>query len=130
MMKRLIAAFAVIVAGLSAGAMPAAAQDKDYRVNQLIIYGDDECPESTGDEIIVCARKAEGERYRIPEDLRSSDSPDNTAWTERVLAYETVGVNGTNACSPVGAGGELGCTQKLLAAARGEPSGVPSSALS
>ncbi len=119
MLKRLIAAgFAVSVLG--AWAAPAAAQDRDYRVNQLIVYGDDQCPPSTGDEITVCARKAESERYRIPEDLRSSSDPANKAWTERVLAYETVGANGTNSCSPVGAGSEYGCTQKLLAAARGE----------
>ncbi|MDD3798503.1 MAG: hypothetical protein PHE36_04910 [Novosphingobium sp.] len=120
MMKRLIAAAAVAAATLFAGAAPAMAQDKDYRVNQLIVYGDDKCPPSTGDEITVCARKAESERYRIPQDLRSSESPDNKAWTERVLAYETIGSNGINSCSPVGAGGELGCTQKLIDAAYAE----------
>ena len=119
MMKRLIAS-GFAVSTLIAGVAPAAAQDKDYRVNQLIIYGDDECPTSVGGEITVCARKAESERYRIPEDLRMSGDPANKAWTERVLAYETVGATGTNSCSPVGAGGEYGCTQKLLAAARGE----------
>lgn len=119
MMKRLIAA-SFAAATLFAWTSPAAAQDKDYRVNQLIIYGDDQCPQSTANEITVCARKAENERFRIPEDLRTSDNPANKAWTERVLAYETVGATGINSCSPVGMGGELGCTQKLLAAARGE----------
>lgn len=114
--------------GLSA---PAAAQEDagadDYRVNQLIIYGSDECPVSTASEITVCARKDEGERYRIPEDLRLSEDPANTAWTERVLAYETVGSNGINSCSPVGGGGELGCTQQLIdraAAERKESSSI------
>ncbi len=119
MMKRLIAA-SFAAATLFAWTSPAAAQDKDYRVNQLIIYGDDQCPQSTANEITVCARKAENERFRIPEDLRTSDNPANKAWTERVLAYETVGATGINSCSPVGMGGELGCTQKLLTAARGE----------
>ncbi|GAD48976.1 hypothetical protein NT2_04_03890 [Caenibius tardaugens NBRC 16725] len=119
MMKRLIAVgFSALT--LAAWAAPAAAQDQDYKVNQLIIYGDDACPQSTAGEITVCARKAENERYRIPEDLRLSGDPANKAWTERVLAYETVGATGTNSCSPVGMGGEFGCTQKLLAAARGE----------
>lgn len=43
-----------------------AAQDRDHRVNQLIVYGDDQRPPSTGDEITVCARKAESERYSSP----------------------------------------------------------------
>ena len=124
MMKRLIVAgfgFSTVMAGaMFVAAVPAAAQDKDTRVNQLIIYGDDQCPQSSEGEITVCARKAESERFRIPEDLRTSSNPANKAWTERVLAYETVAATGINSCSPVGMGGELGCTQKLLAAARGE----------
>lgn len=124
MMKRLIVAgvglSTVMASAMFVAAVPAAAQDKDTRVNQLIIYGDDACPQSSEGEITVCARKAESERFRIPEDLRTSSNPANKAWTERVLAYETVGATGINSCSPVGMGGELGCTQKLLAAARGE----------
>ena len=111
--------------GLSLGAVPAAAQDDNAsaggdRVNQLIVYGDDPCPQSTADEITVCARKDESERYRIPEPLRGSDSPANTAWTNKVEAYETVGSFGTLSCSPAGAGGWLGCTQHLIDAAYAE----------
>lgn len=122
-MYRVIAATLIAASagfGLSA---PAAAQDADYRINQLIIYGDDECPASTGDEITVCARKEEGERYRIPEDLRTSESPANEAWTQRVLAYETVGREGINSCSPTGMGGEFGCTTKLIQKAYAEKDG-------
>ncbi|MCB2051111.1 MAG: hypothetical protein KDE63_06750 [Novosphingobium sp.] len=110
----LCAGAALVLAG------PAMAQDADYRVNQLIIYGDDECPASSGDEITVCARKDEGERYRIPEDLRKSDDPANNSWTDRVEAYETVGASGTLSCSPTGLGGWSGCQQELLKAAYGE----------
>lgn len=84
------------------------------KVNQLIIFGDDTCPESQGDEIVVCARKAESERYRIPAILRQSSSPQNEAWTNKVLAYETVGRGGIQSCSPVGPGGFTGCTSKLI----------------
>ena len=120
-MKRLIAAALVLSAfgfGLAAPAL--AQEDPGDRVNQLIIYGDDPCPESNGDEITVCARKGEDERYRIPEPLRGSDSPANEAWTQRVQAYETVGASGIQSCSPTGAGGEYGCTQKLIDAAYAE----------
>ncbi len=101
---------------------PVNAQDQaGDRVNQLIIYGDDECPQSSENEIVVCARKDEGERYRIPETLR--DNPNdakNEAWSERVRAYEYVGKSGTQSCSPVGAGGFTGCTQRLLKQAYAE----------
>ena len=99
-------------------AAPAAAQeDAGDKVNMVIIYGDDACPESTETEITVCARKAESERYRIPETLRTSSSPLNEAWAERVEKLETVGRFGTMSCSPVGAGGVTGCTQEMINAA-------------
>jgi hypothetical protein len=90
------------------------------RVNQLIVYGDDKCPESAGDEITVCARLDESERYRIPEALRQLDGPQNEAWTNKVRSFETVGDFGPLSCSPVGAGGELGCTAKMIEAAYAE----------
>lgn len=103
-------------------ASPALAQDEGGdRVNQLVIYGNDPCPQSSDGEIVVCARKDESERYRIPETLR--DNPNdakNEAWSERVRAYEYVGKSGTSSCSPSGAGGFTGCTQKLLTQAYAE----------
>ncbi len=95
------------------------------RVNALIVYGDDPCPQSNADEITVCARKSESERYRIPEALRESDSPENRAWTDRVLAYETVGASGTLSCSAVGAGGMTGCLNKLIGTAYAEKRNDP-----
>lgn len=117
------AASALAPALLFAGTVPAMAQDADETINQLIIYGDDPCPASTGNEITVCARKDEGERYRIPEALRQSDDPANEAWSERVRAYETVGNFGTMSCDPSGYGGWTGCTQQLIDAAYEEKRG-------
>lgn len=105
---------------------PASAQEGEERINQLIIYGDDPCPASTDAEITVCARKDESERYRIPEALRGSESPENDAWNNRVLAYETVGSNGTLSCSPVGAGGWTGCVSQMLETAYAEKKSDPS----
>jgi len=100
---------------------PAFAQeDGGDRVNTLIVYGDDECPKSEGNEIVVCARMDESERFRIPERLRQSGDPANEAWASRVQAYETVGDFGPLSCTPVGAGGELGCTAKMIEAAYAE----------
>jgi hypothetical protein len=107
-------------------AAPAMAQDAPGdRVNQLIIYGDDVCPPGNGDEIVICARKDEGERFRIPSALRESTSPQNEAWNTRVLAYETVGRSGLMSCSPSGSGGWLGCTQQLIDTAYREKGEAP-----
>ncbi len=100
--------------------LPAAAQDTGETINALIVYGDDPCPVSTGDQITVCARKDEAERYRIPEILRGSASPQNEAWNNKVLAYETVFDTGTLSCSPTGAGGFTGCTQNMIEQAYAE----------
>ncbi|MFM5953647.1 MAG: hypothetical protein ACKOPE_05010 [Novosphingobium sp.] len=126
-MRPLIAALSPLALGL-AFAAPAAAQSAaaEPKVNMVIIYGDDKCPESGDDTITVCARKAESERYRIPAALRESPSPQNEAWNNKVLAYETVGRSGTMSCSPVGAGGWTGCTGQMLRQAAGEKATDPS----
>ncbi len=93
---------------------PAVAQGTGETVNALIVYGNDPCPVSTMDQITVCARKDEGERYRIPEILRETASPQNEVWNNKVLAYETVFDSGTLSCSPSGPGGWTGCTQNMI----------------
>jgi len=97
-----------------------AQEDGGDRVNQVIIFGEDECPVSEGDTITVCARLDESERYRIPPRLRASSSPDNEAWAQRARSLETVGRFGPMSCTPVGAGGELGCTVEMIEAAYAE----------
>ncbi len=113
----LLAAPALIISGASLS-LPAAAQDEGGdQVNTLIVYGEDECPESDGTTIIVCARMDESERYRVPEVLRSSDDPAYDSWVNRVKSFESVGKFGPLSCSPAGAGGDLGCTADLIEAA-------------
>jgi hypothetical protein len=116
-MKRFIAPFAIVA--LAALSSPAAAQD-ETRVNQLIVYGEDQCPQSSEGEITVCARLDESERYRIPPDLRTSNDPANQPWTARVKSFEAVGAFGPLSCTPTGLGGELGCTAKMIEAAYAE----------
>lgn len=107
----------LFAAGTLAVAAPAAAQDSSETVRMVIIYGDDERPEPIGDEILVVATLPESERYRIPEQLRQSDDPANTAWARRVERFDFVGDFGTLSCSASGAGGFTGCTQELIDAA-------------
>ena len=111
---------------------PAMAQDVpasepgDEKINQLIIYGDDKCPESTGDEIVVCARMDEADRYRIPSSLRADpNDPRNQAMSERIKSYEYVAASGTMSCSPSGAGGFTGCGLKEIDRAYAEKAQDP-----
>jgi len=126
MRATLILSAALALGASVLGAAPLLAQEGsgNERVNTVIVYGNDPCPQSSGDEITVCARKAEEERYRIPAPLRETPSTRSEAWSQRVLAYETVGRTGTNSCSPVGPGGVNGCTQKLIDAAYAEKKGA------
>jgi hypothetical protein len=124
-MKRLaclsLSALAVALSSPAAAQASSAAQEPaEPKVNQLIIYGNDKCPESKGDEITVCARLDESERYRIPKSLRSLEGPQNKSWADKVRSFETVGDFGPLSCTPVGAGGELGCTAKFIEAAYAE----------
>ncbi len=110
MLKILLAATALTLSAPAWAQETPTVQPGDEKINQLIVYGDDECPVSKGDEIVVCARMGEADRYRIPSNLR--DDPNdlrNQAWSERVMAYEYVAASGTMSCSPSGAGGFTGC---------------------
>ena len=107
-----------------AQASPDVAGPAGERIKMVIVFGDDPCPRGEGDEIVVCPRKAEAERFRIPAPLRETPSGKSEAWAQRVLAYETVGRDGINSCSPVGPGGALGCTQRLIRNAYAEKKGA------
>ncbi len=116
-MKSILTASALL--GMSAVlAQPVIAQDEaGDRINMVIAYSEDECPEAGDREIVVCEILVESERYRIPSNLRSSDSPQNTAWSERVESIRYIGEFGALSCDPAGAGGFTGCTQQMIDAA-------------
>ena len=102
-----------LAATLALAPAPLAAQNA--QVSEVIVYGTDPCPRSTDDEVVVCARKPETERYRIPERLRQGGSlQSRQAWAVRAKSFETVGATGVNSCSAVGPGGHTGCLDKLI----------------
>ena len=115
----LFAAAALFAVPLAA---PAAAQTgaADLKVNQLIVYGNDPCPQSTETEITVCARRSESDRYRIPEDLRDRDGPASNSWANRALELQYVGRTGIGSCSTSGPGGMIGCFNQIMNQARAE----------
>ena len=98
----------------------AAAQQRG-NIAEIIVYGDDPCPRSTDDQVVVCARRPEVERYRIPRTMRTSGTPQETqSWAVQSQALETVGATGVNSCSAVGPGGHTGCLTKIIKQATGE----------
>lgn len=107
---------ALATAAGMAFASPLAAQDKPGdKVNMVIAYDESECPEQTSDdEIVICQIVVEAERYRIPSNLRTSSSPANTSWTERVESIRYIGAFGAYSCDPAGVGGFTGCTEKFI----------------
>lgn len=120
-MTRLLTLSAATAMAFALSGVPAAAQDQGGdKVNQVIIFGEDECPQSDGDTITVCARLDESERYRIPPRLRQSGSPENQSWPRRAESLEAVGDFGPLSCTPVGAGGDLGCTMEMIEKAYAE----------
>lgn len=114
-----------LVLALLVSAAPVAAAEPEpppERIVSAVVYGNDPCPRSSGDEIIVCARQPESERYRIPKRFRDKrDQRTEQSWASTAQVLEYVGRAGTpNSCSPVGSGGQTGCYRQFLRQAREE----------
>ncbi len=110
------AAAAVAIAGFSAVPSAAVAQSRNA---EILVYGTDPCPRSTDDEVVVCRRLPETQRYRIAEELRSTGSRQaRQAWVNQSRTLQTVGATGTNSCSAVGPGGHTGCVLQEIEVAR------------
>lgn len=92
------------------------------RVSTLVVYGNDPCPGSKDDEIVVCARQPENERYRIPKELRKKKGEEATqSWVARARTLDMVSRQGIpNSCSPNGSGGQTGCFRQFQELARAE----------
>jgi hypothetical protein len=102
---------ALVLAVLAAGS-PAAAEDPPRRSSTLVVYGNDRCPQSAGDDdVVVCARKPENERYRVPKELRDRQRlPGGIAWGSQVAQMEeATRFTRPGSCSVVGSGGQSGC---------------------
>lgn len=117
----LMSATTVVVAGaVAALAAPAAAQSAP-NVAEIIVYGNDPCPRSTDDQVVVCARRPEAERYRIPPKMRTSGTPQEMeSWARKAESLQTVGQTGINSCSPVGPAGYTGCLTRVIQEAKGQ----------
>ena len=109
----------LILTALAAAATPALAQDEPpstaSRESQIEVFGRDPCPQSTNDEIVVCHRRPEEERYRIPEPLRHSRDRVEQAWGARAETMNEVSSQVLpNSCSVIGSYGQSGCQQQFI----------------
>jgi hypothetical protein len=113
------AATAALVAGLALPASDALAQRAT--AGEIIVYGTDPCPRSTDDDVVVCRRRPEEERFRIPEVLRETGTlQQRQSWTRQAEALATAGATGVGSCSAVGPGGHTGCAQHEINRAFGD----------
>ena len=119
-MKSLAPALLLLAAAAASPAGAQTAGPADVRVNQLVVYGEDACPQSTNDEIIVCVRRSENDRFRIPEMLRNDDDPETIPWANRAQEMEYMGRTGIGSCSAVGPAGHTGCLLQFIDQARAE----------
>ena len=115
-------AIAALMTGFAA-VQPVSAQTtpNSDRVNEIIVFGTDPCPRSTDDQVVVCKRVGEEERFRIPERLREGGSlQQRQAWANKVRSIERVGRTGIQSCSPVGPAGYTGCMEQMIKQAKEE----------
>ena len=119
MIRTAFAALALL--SVPAGAMAQQATDKPAetgqplkRIRSVVLQPDQKCPASTSDEIVVCTTVEDP--YRIPKALRGAGPipPARQSWVNRVAADEQTSREAAglpNTCSPVGSGGQTGCSQ-------------------
>jgi hypothetical protein len=121
-MKAALSVLALAAASAAAATLaPSPAGAQQERIRRVIVYGRDPCPRATsGDDVVICGRRPETERYRIPEELRDTgrDDPESTSWAVRAESLEYVGRTGIQSCPTVGPGGVSGCWNELVRAWR------------
>ena len=78
-----------------------------------------DCEPAAGseDEIVICARPRESERYRLPRQAWDPNGSVESVSRERHQLYEQ-GDAGIGSCSTVGPGGWTGCALRAWKAAR------------
>ncbi|VWX61093.1 hypothetical protein [Sphingorhabdus sp. 109] len=110
-------AITALLWSVGAVADPTPELDTPERINILVTFGDDECPEAEGDEIVVCAQRPESERYRIPPELRESkeEQAGEQSWSSTVASHDEAARPGRpDSCSVVGTFGFTGCQSAIM----------------
>lgn len=106
--------FALLAALAPAPVLAQPVENQRRQVREVIVFGTDPCPPSTTDEIIVCARRPETERYRLPPGTQQPSPADRRSNLKRDQELREVSATGTDSCSAVGPGGQTGCLQQQI----------------
>jgi len=118
MRRLLILSLALSGAAATSFAAPAPVLAQISQDRVIDVYGDEKCPSSNGQQIVVCHRHDLKEKYRIPKDLRDSE-PEPQAAGGNVGAASAVATTGgtgvqVQSCNAIGAGVNAGCTKSQL----------------
>lgn len=87
------------------------------RIRNVQLTAAEKCPPPVGDEVVVCTTIVDP--YRIPKALRNPPKKDaaSQSWVNRAATLDEVGRRSgglPDTCSPVGSGGQTGCTAQML----------------
>ena len=109
----------LLAAALSGSAAVVALSPADAQAARgqtyIEVFGNDPCPRSTDDDVVVCARKPDRERFRIPERLRTGGAlQSRQAWANRARSFEVATRRGVNTCDAVGPSAQGGCLQRMI----------------
>lgn len=95
---------------------------ENYKRVTVTVYGDDPCPAAQSpDEIVVCARRPEEERFRLRTVEPVPGERIEQGGVGRTLGTDDVRLaGGTGSCTTVGPGGLTGCNKGINILAIGE----------
>ncbi|WP_425228404.1 hypothetical protein [Sphingomonas sp.] len=107
---------ALAVAGAGASATAAETSDPPQRIRSVQLARGQLCPVAAPGEVVVCAPA--DDPYRIPAALRRSRIAERTtSWVNRAADLDEAGriaAGLPDTCSPIGTGGQTGCTQAMI----------------
>lgn len=86
-----------------------------YRRKVVTVYGNDPCPAAQSpDEVIVCARRPEEERYRLRTVEQQPGARTEQGGLGRVHGADSTRLaGGSGTCTTVGPNGPMGCTRGI-----------------
>lgn len=117
-MMRTAPLLALLIATAPAAAQETADQPSAmevYRQRTVTVYGDDPCPVAQSpDEVVICARRPEEERYRLRIVEPEPGERTTQGGAARLNGADSTRLaGGAGTCTTVGPNGPMGCTKGI-----------------